>query len=150
MSSIPVHQGDCNAIARFHLGLDVPPGDCAVRVGPETRQCHDGGLLAFCDAHEHASWNATGARRVVLVFDVMLPAYQRRLRWICANVLSATGVIWLETRARVLRRAEPLTQPTSTTLPLPGPIRTALRRAAGVLIYLWLPIQRRRARGLRG
>ena len=147
-SSIPVHQGDSNTTVRFHLGLDVPGGDCAVRVGPETRRCHNGELLAFCDAHEHASWNATAERRVVLVFDVMLPADQRRLRWICANVLSATGVIWLETRARVLRRAEPLTQPTSTTLPFPAPIRTALRRAAGVAVYLWLPIQRGRA--LRG
>jgi beta-hydroxylase len=136
-AAIPAHQGDSNAIVRFHLGLDVPSGDCGVRVGPETRQCRNGTLLAFCDAHEHASWNATTERRVVLVFDVMLPRHRRRCRWICANVLSATGVICLETRLSALRR--------TGRVRLPRVLRTALRRAGGLAIALWLPIQRRRS-----
>ena len=134
-ASIPAHQGDSNAIMRFHLGLDVPDGDCAVRVGPVTRQCGDGVLLAFCDAHDHASWNATDEHRVVLVFDVMRPPYIRRQRWICANVLSATAVVWLQTWLGVK---------------LPRVIRTALRRAAGLVLYLWLPIQRRGLSAARG
>lgn len=129
-SAIPAHQGDTQAIVRCHLGLDVPAGDCGVRVGAETRRCSNGTLLAFCDAHDHASWNATGERRVVLVFDVMRPEYRSRQRAICAHVLGAMAVIWLETRLR--RR-----------VPFPPPARSALRRAFGLAFRLALPVQRR-------
>ena len=37
-------------------------------------------LLAFCDAHDHAAWNRTGAHRTVIVFDVLLPEYHRQAR----------------------------------------------------------------------
>ena len=130
-SAIPAHEGDSNSIIRCHLGLDVPSGDCGVRVGPETRCCSNGRLLGFCDAHDHASWNATDERRVVLVFDVMREEYLRQQRAICANVLSAMGVIWLETRL-------------GATAPFPRPVRSALRRAMAVGFQLWFPIQRRR------
>lgn len=129
-ASIPAHQGDSQAILRCHLGLDVPAGDCGVRVGPETRRCANGMLLAFCDAHEHASWNATSQRRIVLLVDVMRPEYLAQRGSICANVLSATTVIWLEKHLRHQR-------------PLPPWARTFLRRAIGWAFRLWLPIQRR-------
>ncbi|HZR82744.1 MAG TPA: aspartyl/asparaginyl beta-hydroxylase domain-containing protein [Candidatus Binatia bacterium] len=143
-SSIPPHEGDSNAIIRFHLGLDVPPGDCAVRAGSEVRRCATGEVLAFCDARNHASWNATDQPRLVLVFDVILPAYRRRMRWICANVLAATVVIWLEGRLNVLlgQSAEDLHK-SGKTIPLPQWIRTLLRRSIGVAFHLLLPIQRR-------
>lgn len=137
-SAIPAHEGDSNTIMRCHLGLDVPAGDCGVRVGSETRTSANGTLLAFCDAQDHASWNATDARRVVLVFDVMLPVYRERQRWICANVLSATAVVWLETRLLTFTGAS------GKPAVLPQPLRTALRAALGLALYLWLPIQRRR------
>jgi hypothetical protein len=137
---IPPHQGDSNAIIRCHLGLRVPDGDCAVRVGLETRRCADGALLALCDAHEHASWNATEARRIVLVFDVMRPELLARRRWICANVLAATAVIWLEARLGVSRRRLPFeVLQSGKTVPLPYPLRTGLRRALAVPLYLALP-----------
>jgi hypothetical protein len=111
-----------------------------VRVGPETRRCADGALLAFCDAHEHASWNATEARRIVLVFDVMRPEHLARTRWICANVLAATAVIWLEARLGVSRRRLPFeVLQSGKTVPLPYPLRTGLRRALAVPLYLALP-----------
>jgi hypothetical protein len=124
----------------------VPAGDCAVRVGPETRRCADGALLAFCDAHEHASWNATDERRIVLVFDVMRPEHLARTRWICANVLAATAVIWLEARRTASRRRLPFEALRSgKTVPLPHPVRTGLRRTLAVPLYLALP-DRGRAR----
>ena len=129
-ATIPAHQGDSQAIIRCHLGLDVPYGDCGVRVGPETRGCSNGNLLAFSDAHEHASWNHTGERRVVLVFDVLRPEYRGRERTICANVLGATAVIWLETRFR-------------SRVPFAPAVRSALRRAFGLVFRVALPIQRR-------
>jgi aspartyl/asparaginyl beta-hydroxylase (cupin superfamily) len=144
-STIPPHQGDSDAIMRVHLGLDVPAGDCALRVGSETRGCGNGTLLAFCDAHDHESWNRTAERRVVLVMDVVLPAHERRKRWICANVLSATAVVWFEARLAQLRRdaAAAELHRSGKTVPLPQAIRTGLRRALGIPVYLWLPVQRR-------
>jgi ornithine lipid ester-linked acyl 2-hydroxylase len=143
-SAVPAHHGDSDAIIRFHLGLDVPRGDCVVRVGTETRSCATGELVAFCDAHDHAAWNATDHRRIVLVFDIMLERHRRRRRWICANVLSATAVIWIEARLSVFRResADELRK-SGKTIPLPQAIRTALRCSIGVLFYLALPLQRR-------
>ncbi len=145
-SSIPAHCGDSNTIMRCHLGLDVPSGDCGVRVGAETRQCANGTLLAFSDAHEHASWNATTERRIVLVFDVMLPEYRDEERWICASVLSSIAVVWLEANLRISQRAKSLEiRKAGRTVPFPRPVRTALRRAIGLGFYLWLPIQHRRS-----
>jgi hypothetical protein len=101
-------------------------------------------LLAFCDAHDHASWNATDQRRVVLVFDVMLPRHEGRRHWICANVLAAMGVVWLEARVRVGRKPEALRlHRAGRTIPFPQWLRTALRRAIGLGVFLWLPVQRR-------
>lgn len=124
-SAVPVHVGDSNAIVRFHLGLDVPAGDCGVRVGPETRQCGTGQMLAFCDAHEHEAWNATGERRVVFIFDLMRPEYADRTRLICANALAAAAVVWVETRTGVG--------------PLPRPMRNGLRRALSAAFYVGTP-----------
>jgi len=143
-SAVAAHWGDSNAVVRFHLGLDVPAGDCAIRVGSETRRSGNGRLLGFSDAQEHESWNATGARRVVLVFDVVRPEYRRRQRWICANVLAAIGVVWLEARLGALRGV-----PTAElhrvgrTVPLPQGLRTALRRAIGLAVWFVLPVQAR-------
>jgi len=140
---IDAHWGDSNAIVRFHLGLDVPAGDCAVRVADETRQSANGRLLGFSDAHEHSSWNATGERRVVLVFDVMRPEYRPRRRWICANVLAAMAVVWLEARLPRYGRSTAALHRVGRTVPLPRPIRTTLRRAIGAVGCFVLPIQRR-------
>lgn len=141
---VPAHEGDSDAIIRCHLGLDVPTGDCGVRVGPETRQCANGRLLAFCDAHDHEAWNETDGRRVVIVFDVMRPEHLRRRRWICANVLAATAVIWLEARVGLLRRTDSSElRKSGKTLPFPRAARTGLRRAIGVLFHVWLPLQHR-------
>lgn len=129
-SAVPPHDGDSNAIVRFHLGLDVPPGDCSLRVGDETRRCANGQMLAFCDAHDHAAWNATDERRVVFIFDVMLPEFRDRQWTICANALAAAAVVWFETRSRIG--------------PLPMRLRAALRRTLGVGFNLYLPLQRRR------
>ena len=145
-SVIPAHHGDSNTIIRCHLGLDVPSGDCGVRVGPESRQCSNGALIAFSDAHEHTSWNATGERRVVLVFDVMLPEYRDHERWICANVLAGVAVIWLEAHLRIFQRAKSYEiRKVGRTVPFPRSIRTALRRGIGFGFHLALLLKRRRS-----
>jgi aspartate beta-hydroxylase len=70
---IEAHRGPTNLRLRCHLGLDVPSGDCAIRVGDETRQWTDGRCLVFDDYFEHEAWNHTGEDRLVLIVDLWHP-----------------------------------------------------------------------------
>ncbi len=63
------HTGRAGPYLRCHLGLEVPQGDCGLRVGSETRSWIAGELLVFDDRLEHEAWNRTSQRRVVLLFD---------------------------------------------------------------------------------
>jgi beta-hydroxylase len=68
------HRGYAGAFLRVHLGLSVPEGDCALRVGEETRKWAEGRVLIFDDRVEHEAWNLTDAERVVLLVDFVPPA----------------------------------------------------------------------------
>ena len=63
------HRGYDPTIRRAHLGLMIPPGDCALRVGGETRQWSRGKMLMFDDTHVHNAWNETAGHRIVLIVD---------------------------------------------------------------------------------
>lgn len=63
------HQGYQGSFLRCHLGLDVPPGDCALRLEQETRQWQTGKTLVFDDRGWHEAWNLTDQERVVLLID---------------------------------------------------------------------------------
>jgi aspartate beta-hydroxylase len=67
---IDAHRGPTNLRLRCHLGLDVPDGDCAIRVGDETRQWTEGRCLVFDDYFEHEAWNHTASERLVLIVDL--------------------------------------------------------------------------------
>lgn len=78
---IPPHHGFMNTRLICHLPLIVP-GQCALRVGNETREWREGELLVFDDSIEHEAWNSSTQLRVVLIFDVWRPelsADERRL-----------------------------------------------------------------------
>jgi aspartyl/asparaginyl beta-hydroxylase (cupin superfamily) len=64
--------------------VKVPDGDCAIRVGDETRRWHEGKCLVFDDYFEHEAWNRTDEDRLVLIVDLWHPG------------LSATEVTLLE------------------------------------------------------
>lgn len=66
------YQGD---FLRFHLGLRVPPGDCGLRVGQDTRAWRDGEALVFDDRVEHEAWNLTEQERVILLVDFVPEAH---------------------------------------------------------------------------
>lgn len=68
------HRGPTNLRLRCHLGLQVPDGDCAIRVGSETRRWEEGRCLVFDDFFEHEAWNHTGEERIVLIVDLWHPA----------------------------------------------------------------------------
>lgn len=107
---IAPHRGPTNLRLRCHLGLDVPAGDCAIRVGGETRAWEAGRCLVFDDVFEHEAWNHTEADRIVLIVDLWHPdlspgeialleglqnhtsAYARRLsRYWAANAAAGGG-----------------------------------------------------------
>lgn len=67
------HRGPTNMRVRCHLGISVPHGDCAIRVGPEVRGWSEGHCLIFDDYYEHEAWNHTAAERVVLIIDLWRP-----------------------------------------------------------------------------
>ena len=81
---IQPHRGPTNLRLRCHLGITVPDGDCALRVGDDTRKWQEGQCLVFDDYLEHEAWNHTEQDRIVLIVDLWHPG------------LSATEVRLLE------------------------------------------------------
>jgi aspartate beta-hydroxylase len=81
---IRAHHGPTNLRVRCHLAIKVPAGDCAIRVGDETRHWQEGKCLVFDDYFEHEAWNRTEEDRIVLIVDMWHPG------------LSATDVSLLE------------------------------------------------------
>ncbi len=67
------HEGWVTTVYRAHLGLVVPGGDCALRVGSQTRAWQEGGLLVFDDTVDHEAWNYSATTRTVLLFDFLRP-----------------------------------------------------------------------------
>ncbi len=70
---IQPHRGPTNLRLRCHLGITVPDGDCALRVGDDTRKWHDGQCLVFDDYLEHEAWNHTEHDRIILIVDLWHP-----------------------------------------------------------------------------
>jgi beta-hydroxylase len=70
---IQPHRGRPGLYLRCHLALEVPDGDCRIRVGGETRGWSEGRALVLDDRLEHEAWNMTARRRVVLLFDFIPP-----------------------------------------------------------------------------
>jgi beta-hydroxylase len=66
---IQPHQGYQGAFLRCHLGLEIPDGDCGLRIEGETRRWQAGRALIFDDRLRHEAWNLTGEARVVLLVD---------------------------------------------------------------------------------
>jgi aspartate beta-hydroxylase len=71
---IRAHHGPTNLRLRCHLGIEVPEGDCAIRVGDQTRRWVEGACLVFDDHFEHEAWNHTEHDRIVLIVDLWHPS----------------------------------------------------------------------------
>lgn len=69
---IQSHNGMLNTRLICHIPLIVP-GDCALRVGNETRAWETGRALIFDDSIEHEAWNRSGETRVILLFEIWRP-----------------------------------------------------------------------------
>lgn len=70
---IKPHFGVANTKVAVHLPLVIPGGDCAIRVGEETRHWTEGRCLIFDDSFEHEAWNRSDELRIVFIFEVWNP-----------------------------------------------------------------------------
>jgi Aspartyl/Asparaginyl beta-hydroxylase len=70
---IQAHRGPTNLRLRCHLGIKVPDGNCAIRVGDQTEHWCEGRCLVFDDHFEHEAWNHTDEDRIVLIVDMWHP-----------------------------------------------------------------------------
>lgn len=89
-TEIKPHIGDTNAVIRCHLGIQIPAGlpECGIEVNNETRAWEEGKWIAFCDAHEHRTWNNTSTERYVVIADILYDSFKSEKEEICRNVLS--------------------------------------------------------------
>jgi aspartyl/asparaginyl beta-hydroxylase (cupin superfamily) len=69
---IEPHHGLLNTRLICHVPL-ISPGNCALRVGNETRAWEEGKALIFDDSIEHEAWNRGASTRVVLLFEIWRP-----------------------------------------------------------------------------
>jgi aspartyl/asparaginyl beta-hydroxylase (cupin superfamily) len=110
---IAAHRGPTNMRLRCHLGLQVPEGDCRLRVDRETRRWTEGACIVFDDHFEHEAWNYTGGDRVVLIVDVWHPGLSPEevrllegLHWYALEVAQSLNRYWAaNTRAANTRAA---------------------------------------------
>lgn len=72
-ATVAPHSGSTNMRLRCHLGIEVPPGDCGIRVGGVQRGWEAARCMVFDDSFEHEAWNASSRRRVVLIVDFWHP-----------------------------------------------------------------------------
>ncbi|MEM7051270.1 MAG: aspartyl/asparaginyl beta-hydroxylase domain-containing protein [Acidobacteriota bacterium] len=70
---IEPHCGPTNLRVNLHFGVNIPPGDCGLRVGGEARKWTEGECLVFDDSFEHEAWNFSDRTRHVLLINFWHP-----------------------------------------------------------------------------
>jgi len=70
-SKIAAHSAPINFRLRIHVPLQVPESDALLRVGPITTSWDR--TVVLDDSYDHAAWNDSPARRVVLLVDIWHP-----------------------------------------------------------------------------
>ncbi|MBV7256394.1 aspartyl/asparaginyl beta-hydroxylase domain-containing protein [Pacificimonas sp. WHA3] len=70
---LPEHSGVTKGMLTCHLSLDVPPGDCAIRVEDHTHAWREGEWFVFDDTRRHEAWNRTAEPRLNLLVHVERP-----------------------------------------------------------------------------
>ncbi len=57
----------------MHLGMVIPQGDLALRVGGETRGWEEGKIVLFDDSFGHEAWNNSDQDRYILLLRLVHP-----------------------------------------------------------------------------
>lgn len=112
-SEINAHYGDTNGIVRCHYGLQIPGGlpEIGFQVKDEKQAWKKGELLIFCDGYIHKAFNHTKQKRIILLFDVILPEFLPQKKKICGTVLSSIffqsvflRLKWKESKSKTLQK----------------------------------------------
>lgn len=64
------HEGYTDSVLRCHMGIEVPEGDCFLKVDAVQRQWQEGEAFVFDDTFEHQAWNKTSHRRIIMLLDL--------------------------------------------------------------------------------
>lgn len=64
------HVGFTDSVLRCHLGIEVPEGDCCIRVDKHYRKWQEGAAFIFDDTLEHEAWNKTTHQRIIVLADL--------------------------------------------------------------------------------
>lgn len=70
---IEPHYGPFKGVLRYHLGIDIPNGDCFINVNNEKYKWKNGEGVLFDETHQHYAQNNTKERRIILFIDVIRP-----------------------------------------------------------------------------
>ena len=70
-STISSHRGRYSNTLRCQLAIDIPVGDCKIKVGNQVSSWEQGKLLIIDDRLPHEVWNNTNQERIVLIFDFL-------------------------------------------------------------------------------
>jgi beta-hydroxylase len=70
-SEIPLHVGQCQALVKYHIPLQIPEGDVGMWYNGKTYRWTD--RMLFNDVKEHRVWNHTDERRIILLMDLLRP-----------------------------------------------------------------------------
>lgn len=68
-SYIDPHTGYQSDYLRYHLGINVPKGDCALKCEDEIYKWENGKSFIFDDRKMHEAWNRTNQDRIILIID---------------------------------------------------------------------------------
>jgi len=66
---IQPHVGRQGIFLRYHLGIDVPNGDCGLKCDNKIHRWENGKSFVFDDRLEHSAWNKTNQDRIILLID---------------------------------------------------------------------------------
>lgn len=70
---IPRHSGPSCLCLRYHLGIDIPKGECYIIVNGEKYYWKNREGIVFDDTFEHEVYNNTNEKRIVLFIDFVRP-----------------------------------------------------------------------------
>jgi len=85
------HRGYTDLVLRSHLGMIIPDGDAAIRVGGDTKNWKEGEFLIFDDSIDHEAWNKTDKRRIVLMIDFVPNDSDLSGKEIATKIMSKTN-----------------------------------------------------------
>jgi|TARA_R100000501_G_scaffold17911_1_gene34628 beta-hydroxylase len=92
---LPEHSGVTKGMLTCHLSLDVPEGDCAIRVEDHVHQWREGEWFIFDDTRRHEAWNRTGQPRLNLLVHVKRPLHGggKALQWLFDRIIDRTPFV---------------------------------------------------------